>query len=161
MCSCSQTQLFHLQIRVDHTRVDLRRAADAMVHSLTSTPVEKDKPLVILCFDEAQILTKTRPSSTNPPCLSSLLADLRRALRIIIDQPIFAIFLSTMGELEQFSPPLPMDPSSRIRSIHRQTFEPIVYTPLDVLAKKIAKKDRLTLMDVASTYHMSHLGRPL
>ncbi|RDX41439.1 hypothetical protein OH76DRAFT_1561574 [Lentinus brumalis] len=114
------------------------------------------KPCVILCFDEARSLTTIEQDGW------SRFEELRRALRIIVELPIFSLFLSTKGKLEQFAP-LPKKSGSRIASGNLSMYAPIVATPLDVLADTfpIYSKRPWTLMRAASTYHMAHLGRPL
>ena len=115
--------------------------------------------LVILCFDEAQLLT-TRDDS-GPLDRLTLFAQVRRALHIIRTLPVFALFLSTECKLEEFSTSPQMDSSARIVHDNLTPFAPIVWTPLDVLAQRITKDKVWTLREVASTYHMAHLGRPL
>ncbi|RDX39464.1 hypothetical protein OH76DRAFT_1297907, partial [Lentinus brumalis] len=114
--------------------------------------------LVIVSFDEAQMLDEVDTKTTD--ITWTLFAEVRRCLRIIRELPIFALFLSTVGKLEQFSPPPQLDSSARIVQTVLRPFEPIVVTPLDVSAQRITGKV-WTLEEVASTYHMVHLGRPL
>ncbi|TFK79479.1 hypothetical protein K466DRAFT_592374 [Polyporus arcularius HHB13444] len=115
--------------------------------------------LVIVSFDEAQMLDEVDTKTTDTTW--TLFAEVRRCLRIIRELPIFALFLSTVGKLEQFSPPPQLGSSTRIVRTELRPFEPIVVTPLDVLAQRITGKKVWTLEEVASTYHMVHLGRPL
>lgn len=115
------------------------------------------KPFVILCFDEAHSLTTIEQDGW------SRFEELRRALRIIVELPVFSLFLSTKGKLEQFAPLPKKTGSNRIASGNLAMYAPIVATPLDVLADRfpIYSKKPWTLMRAASTYHMAHLGRPL
>ncbi|KAJ2986783.1 hypothetical protein NUW54_g9633 [Trametes sanguinea] len=91
----------------------------------------------------------------------ALFPDVRRALGLIRNLPIFALFLSTVGKLEQFSPPPQLDSSERIFRSTLVPFPPIVWTPVDVLAARITNDKVWTLREVASTHHIAHLGRPL
>ncbi|RPD56220.1 hypothetical protein L227DRAFT_656305 [Lentinus tigrinus ALCF2SS1-6] len=115
-----------------------------------------DKPLVVLCFDEGHMLTEQRDAMTT----GTLFEVIRRALHIIRRLPIFALFVSTVANVEHFPPIQPLHISNRLRR-HLPPFEPIVWTPLDVLAQRISRDSSFTLAQVASTYRMAHLGRPL
>ncbi|RPD71010.1 hypothetical protein L226DRAFT_513675 [Lentinus tigrinus ALCF2SS1-7] len=115
-----------------------------------------DKPLVVLCFDEAHMLTEHRDAMTTV----TLFEVIRRALHIIRRLPFFTLFVSTVANVEHFPPTPPLHSSSRLRR-HLPPFEPIVWTPLDVLAQRMSRDSSFTLAQVASTYHMAHLGRPL
>lgn len=67
------------------------------------------RPLVILAFDEAHVLTDIPP---NKPW--KLFSELRRILRQISMHPIFSLFLSTAGRFNLFSPVTRSDPSLRV-----------------------------------------------
>lgn len=134
-------------------------AATGLVQCLS--PDEDNRPegpLVILCFDEAQKLTEPIRNT-----YWTRFFELARALRIIVEYPIFTLFLSTVGKVDQFSPLPELGPSSRIAPRQYDMFPPIVTTPYDILSDKFPLKpsSAWTLKRVASTYHMAHLGRPL
>ncbi|KAH9828946.1 uncharacterized protein C8Q71DRAFT_891689, partial [Rhodofomes roseus] len=115
-----------------------------------------DEPLVILCFDEAHMLTMSVAGEYDWTRFS----ELRRVLRMIVGWPIFTLFLSTVGKLEQFVPLPQQETSGRLAIRELGLFAPIVLTPFDILAERISKSN-WTLQRVASTHHMAHLGRPL
>ncbi|KAI0370060.1 hypothetical protein BV20DRAFT_315504 [Pilatotrama ljubarskyi] len=148
-------------VHMQGKQVSLMTAAEALTSYLSTIPInpppEQPRILdIILYFDEAQRLTTSDASESG-----TLFPHVRRALRIIQDLPIFAVFLSTVGKLEQFSPPAQLDSSDRVVRLQLLPFRPIVWTPLDVLAQRITNDKVWTLREVASTYHIVHLGRPL
>lgn len=119
-----------------------------------------DKPLVVLCFDESHLLPTVIGGGAEGAW--SRFSVLRRALSTIVELPIFTLFLSTMGNLEQLAPPPPKKASSRLMGRTLATFPPICLTRLDHFAPFLKKLDKSwTLNRVASTYHIAHLGRPL
>jgi len=112
-------------------------------------------PLVILAFDESQILTDN-PKDRN----WTLFSELRRTLREIVDWPIFSLFLSTAGSFHLFSPDIKSDHSSRVTNAVLLPLNPISEISFDDLAypaqEGIVSLDRVVQMD-----WMSHLGRPM
>ena len=132
------------------------RALTSYLSELFPSREETSYPRIILCFDEAQLLTE-RVSTTG----ATLFSEVRRTLGLIRMLPIFAFFLSTVGKLEQFSPPPRLHSSARVVRLQLTPFEPIVWTPLDVFAQRLTKNKVWMLREVASTYHIVHLGRPL
>ncbi|KAH9846272.1 hypothetical protein C2E23DRAFT_683962, partial [Lenzites betulinus] len=146
----------------DHgTHINLVTAAEALVAYISTTRKKSfasNSGLdVILYFDEAQHLTKSSAGSSGP----TFFIHVRSALRLVRKLPIFALFLSTTGKLEQFSAPAQLDASDRMLRLQLLPFKPIVWTPLDIMAQRITKNKVWTLREVASTYHIVHLGRPL
>ncbi len=99
------------------------------------------RPLVILAFDEAHILTD-------------------RILRQTSDQAIFSLFLSTAGHFNLFSPDIRSDPSRRIRNFSLGPLDPITETSFDNLAYD-APEGKIELSRVVEMDWMCHLGRPL
>ncbi len=77
---------------------DLVGSAEALCrfideHRLLDSENDARRPLVVLAFDEARVLTD------NPPDKEywNVFTELRRYLRFIRDVPIFSLFLSTAG----------------------------------------------------------------
>lgn len=139
----------------------VKSAAERLLELLDpSRSIRKHKkPLVVLCFDESHVLTEATGEGT-----PTRFTVLRRALRTIVDLPIFSLFLSTIpGKLDQFASLPQKEPSSRLISMLLKTFPPICYTKLESLAPRLTNdpKKPWTLSQVASTYHIAHLGRPL
>jgi hypothetical protein len=117
------------------------------------------RPLVILAFDEAHILTDN-PSIANRTTMWNLFSELRRILRQTSDQAIFSLFLSTAGHFNLFSPDIRSDPSRRIRNFSLGPLDPITETSFDTLAYD-APEETITLSRVVGMDWMCHLGRPL
>ncbi|KAI9070181.1 hypothetical protein FKP32DRAFT_1670559 [Trametes sanguinea] len=143
-------------------QIYVKAAAEALTSYLTTVQKESSTARaldleVILYFDEAQLLT-TRGTGKSG---IALFPDVRRALRLVRELPIFALFLSTVGKLEQFSPPPQLESSARLFRSQLVPYPPIVWTPFDVMAARITNEKVWTLTEVASTYHIVHLGRPL
>ena len=131
-------------------------AAKELLHFLRPGAAYDNEPLLIVCFDEASMLTDQDHNRAR-----TLFGELRRALRIIRLLPIFTIFVSTVGHLEQVSPLPQLAPSDRLGYMTLNPFPPIVCTPFDVLYPPTSRDKSWTLKEVASTYHMAHLGRAL
>jgi hypothetical protein len=112
-------------------------------------------PLVILIFDESQILTNT-PEQSN----WTLFSELRRTLRGILDQPIFTLFLSTAGRFNRFSPEIRSDSSKRVINNNFKLLHPISEMCFDDLAYP-AREYTVSLKRVVEMDWISHLGRPL
>ncbi|KAI0700802.1 hypothetical protein C8T65DRAFT_741918 [Cerioporus squamosus] len=116
---------------------DVATAARALTTYLSSTlpggarQSRESQPLVMLCFDEAQLLIEPDEYSS-----TVLFPDMRHALHMISELPILALFLTKVIQVEQF-PPVPQ------------------------LTQRGTADKAWTLQEVASTYHMVHLGRPL
>jgi len=114
------------------------------------------RPLVILAFDEAHILTDNPRHQTN----WNLFSELQRILRQINDLPIFSVFLSTARRFEKFSPEICSEPSARARDPDNRPLSPITEISFDDIAYP-ASKDTVTMKRVVDIDWISHLGRPL
>jgi hypothetical protein len=120
---------------------------------------EPRRPLVILSFDEAQILTDN-PSVMNRTTKWNMFSELRRILRQTSDYAIFSLFLSTAGRFNLFSPEISTDPSFRVKNFHLSTLDPITEISFDELAYP-APEYGIELKHVVEFDWMCHLGRPL
>lgn len=141
-------------MRVDLVLDDERKvisAADALLKYLSPEPSLESEPLplVIISFDEASKLTEPVKGRK-----WTRFSALTRVLRILVQKPIFAIVLSTVGKLEQFVPVSELSPASRIALRQSQVFPPVVSTAFDILSQKLSFKpgNECTLRQVASTY---------
>jgi hypothetical protein len=116
------------------------------------------RPLVILSFDEAHVLTD------NPPITDmatwNLFSELRLILRQTSDHAIFSLFLSTAGRFNLFFPEIRPDPSMSIKDSGLSTLDPITEISFDVLAYR-ALEYKIRLEHVVEINWMCHLGRPL
>jgi hypothetical protein len=117
------------------------------------------RPLVILAFDEAHILTDNPPIS-NRATKWNLFSELRRILRQTSDYAIFSLFLSTAGRFNLFSPEISSDPSRRIQDSSLSTLDPITEISFDDLSYD-APEYEVMLEQVVEMNWMCHLGRPL
>jgi hypothetical protein len=113
------------------------------------------RPLVILAFDEGHMLTDVEQGW-------SLFSELHRALRMVVELPIFSLFLSTASKFRVFSPEtrIRSDPSHRGVNLDLPVLHPISEISFDDLAFP-AIEDTLTLNQVIGDKWISHLGRPL
>jgi hypothetical protein len=113
-------------------------------------------PLVVLAFDEADILTDNPPEQE----YWNLFSELRRALRQFQLLPIFSLFLSTAGRFDKFSPVIHSDPSARAREPESRPLDPITEISFDDIAYP-ALKGTIKMNCVVETSWFTHLGRPL
>ena len=123
-----------------------------------SPSTEELLPDVFIVFDEAHPLTVPFKNEG----VQSNFVELRRALRIFSDEPLFTFFLSTTGKISQFSPPRGRDASNRMNDGGLITPKPFIYLGFDHLMRnrKIFDKYK-TLKDVTSLDCIAHMGRPL
>ncbi len=120
--------------------------------------MDTDKePLVILVFDEAHSLTSKEETQVTD------FLEMQYALRGLLFQPLFTLFLSTTGKLTQFIPLKHADPSNRIVSNKLHLIEPFTDLDFDIFSNSENKKgdDDFTLEEVTQVDHMMTLGRPL
>ena len=112
----------------------------------------RQRPLVILAFDEARTLSK--PLN----CESwSHFGELRRALLALNDQSLFSLFLSTTGNATALVSSSRNDFFSRMQSQVLSASRLFTEVGFD----HFAFKDRFDLRTVAGDEHISHFGRPL
>ena len=146
------------------TSPDVVNAAESLESTLrdyVNRDVKKPLPgdcFVTLAFDECYRLALPRAGKS-----WSALSELRHALRLIIRYPIFTIFLSTSGKLRLLSPDPSMDPSSRLSHRKLSLLPPLFQCPFDLVPEehKFSTEPVWTLARVASTEHITCLGRPL
>lgn len=122
-----------------------------------ASPLQCDA-LIVLAVDDAHKLATPRGSGH---AAWSNFTELRRALRAIIDSPLFTLFLSTTGEVERFLPSPSHDPSGRIEQGLLAVNPPFVDLGLDHLAKYVSFQNIVKLSEVTSIGHIAHYGRPL
>jgi len=117
------------------------------------------RPLVVLSFDEAHLLTDNAEDLDSGP---NLFFELHQVLQQIHKHPIFSLFLSTAGRFNLLSgcPQIQSDLSNRVRDPNHCPFDTISEISFDDLAYP-AKKDRVTLGRVVEIDWIAHLGRPL
>jgi len=113
------------------------------------------RPLVVLAFDEAHILTEFPVDGG-----WTIYSELRRCLCQLVSLPMFTLFLSTAGKFRLFSPDRPDDLSSRVVLGHKRVLPPITETGFDQLALT-AIENQTTLDQVVKDEWICSLGRPL
>lgn len=111
-------------------------------------------PLLVFSLDESHDLTTPQNGSW------SFFSCLRRALRQTKGQPIFSLFLSTVGKYQDFFPETPFEKSNRIKTDALHSLPAITEVGFDMLAEPISENEK-KLKDVTSIEYMAHLGRPL
>ncbi|KAI0691580.1 hypothetical protein C8Q76DRAFT_685638 [Earliella scabrosa] len=120
------------------------------------------EPLVVVCFDEAHMLTvsplKIDTGGLREP---TLFGEFRRSFRLTRPLPIFFLFLSTVGSIEQFYPLPQYEVSSRLSRMDLNTFPPISYVQLHSLSHRFKPQEHWELSKVASTAFMTQCSRPL
>ena len=125
-------------------------------HSVLESANGPRRPLVILAFDEAHVLTDNPPDQPG----WNFFLELRRILQQFHRHPIFLLFLSTAECFNQFSPGIRSDPSTRAKEPSNPLLDMITKISFNDLAYP-ALKDSISLMRVIETDWISHLGRPL
>ncbi|KAF8554213.1 hypothetical protein OG21DRAFT_1484826 [Imleria badia] len=116
-----------------------------------------DDPFVVLAFDEVHTLTKL----VEPPAGSdnqwSRFIELRRAIRGLKKESLFALFLSTSGTLYSISATTSSD-----GMIHTENFMlPFCELGFDQFALRINFSRLVLLSRVTSVEHLTSYGRPL
>jgi hypothetical protein len=92
----------------------------------------------------------------------SQLSALRRALRAIRLFPVWSLFLSTAGKLEQFAPAPVLDDSNRIVEGRLTILTPFSALGFDLLAEEVLSYNgSCALSHVSSLTYKLSLGRPL
>ncbi|KAF8347959.1 hypothetical protein F5887DRAFT_672674 [Amanita rubescens] len=132
--------------------VGIREAFEELIVTLSSVRKSRSEPLVILAFDEARTITKPGKNQSWSP-----FSELRRALRALINQPLFSLFLTTTGNVNALVPTSSEDLSRRMQIQALPATRPFVEVGFD----HFAFKNQLDLRVVASDEHISHFGRPL
>ena len=115
-------------------------------------------PTLFLAFDEAHTISET--ITTNGVQWSQFSA-LRRALRAIRLFPVWSLFLSTTGKLEQFAPAPVLDDSNRIVEGRLIFLTPFSALGFDLLADVLSCDGSYPLDYVSSLIYILSLGRPL
>ena len=109
-------------------------------------------PLVILAFDEARTLAS--PGNDKP---WFHFTELRRVLRVLKDQPLFSLFLTTTGNVDALVPSSRKNFSSRVKNQVLSSSRPFAEVGFD----HFAFKDQFDFEKVTGIEHITHFGRPL
>jgi hypothetical protein len=118
----------------------------------------KDGPLIILAFDEAHTLTDIKMTNSTQ---WSIFSKLQHALRALTRFSLFSLFMSTTGEISQFTSAPTEDASARILTGKLVLIEPFTDLGFDTLARKISLAPPPDLENLTTNAHIGHLGHPL
>lgn len=144
-----------LRLEPRDTRLSVFNAAMSLLQFLDRDTSQNPNggprmPLLVLAFDESQLLADI-PVARG----SSLFVELLHALKILVDLPIFTLFLSTAGKFRLFSSETQSDGSDLI------LLPPISEISFDDLAFTAVEENIVLDDQVVTDEWISHLGRPL
>lgn len=138
----------------------LRSTLSAGSDQMTCTIRAKDANIfvdIFIAFDEAHSLT----TPFHEEDMRSNFTELRRALRELLNSPLWSFFLSTTSEITHPSLPCGFDPSSRIIRSTLITPSPYIHLGFDQLMRSRKLSERSTLDYITSVECIVHMGRPL
>ena len=130
---------------------------------VVDTGLSAMSPMLFLSFDEAHSLAYPRNIQGQLPQPTAF-SEMRRAIRQMNDFPIFAYFLSTTGNIHDFTPPPDGDPSKRANERKLTLNAPFTELGFDQMLRADNLKvsnDRFDVDYVSRIGFMSRLGRPL
>ena len=116
-------------------------------------------PMVILAYDEAHILSDNKYNASNDAW--SIFSEFRRAHRALNKYPIFSVFLSTSGKIQDLSPPPEYDKSRRLEDRILQLLPPFTELGFDQMIQPTISEGSVTIDDVSTIKYMAMFGRPL
>ncbi|KAM6501250.1 hypothetical protein JOM56_004264, partial [Amanita muscaria] len=142
-------------------QLDIRRTAFDLLKCLNpeleASPIKTLPPLVVLAFDEAHVLSVEKYQLDTG--YFSKFSELRRALRALNELPIFSVFLSTAGKIQNITPPAGSDDSGRVQKAELVLLPPFTELGFDQMVEKISDST-LTIEDVTTDKFMARFGRP-
>ncbi|KIL63618.1 hypothetical protein M378DRAFT_24971 [Amanita muscaria Koide BX008] len=144
------------QLDIRRTALDLLKCLDPI---LKDANLETLPPLVVLAFDEAHVLSVEKHQFDT--AYFSEFSELRRALRALNELPIFSVFLSTSGQIQNITPPAEGDASSRVQKSKLVLLAPFTELGFDQMVKEEISDGALTIEDVTTIEFMARFGRPL
>ncbi|OBZ69296.1 hypothetical protein A0H81_10923 [Grifola frondosa] len=133
-------------------------AARELVKALRGDDKSRKLALVIT-FDEAHTLSETKHSNSRGRW--SYFSEVRRVLRSLKGERLFALFLSTTGKLAQFVPAREYDSSARVVNGVFTIPVPFTDTGFDQFVVEIEVDGSFTLEQATQVAHMVTYGRPL
>lgn len=138
-------------------RQSAEEAGNAFRDFLDPLKLCAEEPLVVICFDEANSLTRPigRQSYT-------YFSELRHAFHPLNTLPFFSLFVSTGGQSQEVAPDSwTYSSSNRVMLQVLNPFPPITEVGFDEFAERVPADGSWTLDRLASTHHIAHLGRSL
>ncbi|PCH44741.1 hypothetical protein WOLCODRAFT_145141 [Wolfiporia cocos MD-104 SS10] len=117
-------------------------------------------PQVVVVFDESHTLTEVEQHSKTGDMGRTNFSQLQRVLRRLNQAPLFSLFLSTLGDIMQFSPSRDQDKSGRIVLGELELIPPFTEVGFDHFTIKFDVNASTDLSDVAEDEYICRLGRP-
>ena len=115
-------------------------------------------PFVILAFDEVHTITERHQTGNKE---WSIFNELCQALRRLRGLPLFALFLSTTGNISEFTSAMGEDLSKRLVEGKLDIIQPFTDLGFDSLAHPIAASGSWNLERLTEDSQMCSQGRPL
>ncbi|KAM6495554.1 hypothetical protein JOM56_008260 [Amanita muscaria] len=143
------------QLDIKRTALDLLKCLNP---ELKEEHIDTIPPLVVLTFDEAHVLSVEKHQSGIG--YFSKFSELRRALRALKDLPIFSVFLSTSGKIQNITPRAEDDGSGRVQKSKLVLLPPFIELGFDQMVGRISDS-ALTIETVSNIKFMVRFGRPL
>jgi hypothetical protein len=137
--------------------IELGQAIQKLLQVIAPGHGPNPPPILFLAYDEAHTLCREIPGEQS----GSQFKSLRLASWAMKDFPVWSLFLSTTGKLEQFSPPSHLEDSSRLLMGTLTTALPFSVLGFDHLAELFCDDGTMTLDYVSSLKFRLSLGRPL
>jgi hypothetical protein len=147
------------ELRMEYAAMELFRQINPEI-SLNLHMLEEESPQVVLAIDEAHVLSDPSPVAGGPPAPTRF-SQFQRALRTLRHLPIFTVFLSTAGKIQDFTPPPNKDPSNRIDGTQLHAPSPFTELGFDQMLGSFKDISRYSIDDVSKVGFMVKFGRPL
>ncbi|KIL63609.1 hypothetical protein M378DRAFT_164281 [Amanita muscaria Koide BX008] len=139
------------QLDTRRAALDLLKCLNPELEAAEIKTLKTIPPLVILAFEEAHVLLVEKHQSDIG--YFSKFSELRRALRAVNELPIFSVFLSTSGKIQNITPHAEDDGSGRL-------LPPFIELGFDQMVGQISD-GALTIETVSNIKFMVRFGRPL
>ncbi|PVF91721.1 hypothetical protein CPB86DRAFT_802611, partial [Serendipita vermifera] len=142
---------------------DLPQIATNLLDYLSKLVGEsREGPLLTLSWDEAHVLTNQGFEISKDPLEWTQFNEFRRVLRTCDRSGrLFSLFLSTTGKIDQFSPDLRDDPSTRIGDQKLKLPLPFINLGFDIFARHVIPTNGFKLSEAIETRQIVKFGRPL
>ena len=116
-------------------------------------------PMVILAYDEAHILCDEKYNALNDTW--SNFSEFRRIHRYLNKYPIFSVFLSTSGKIQDLTPPPQHDKSKRLENRELVLLPPFTELGFDQMIQPTISEGSVSIDDLSTLKYMAMFGRPL
>lgn len=136
----------------EDSTLDAAKRLTKMIQECVQEECTGNDVLVVIPFDESHQLTEGNGWKFHA---------IRRALRIVLEEPIFALFLSTTGKAVAFTPSASKDLSGRVQKGELLLATPFTELGFEQPAGLLRSPMPPKIKDVSTEQFMSYLGRPL